>query len=347
MDSNVLSGRVDKPIYDLEKRTWRVAVVGAGSIGMRHLRVLQRMPGVLPVAIPTRPARFKELKEDGYVAARDLLEAARMGATLCIVATDTGRHVEDAFAAVENRMDVLVEKPLSTDASEAKKLCLRTAGSGRQIFVGCVLRFSESLNRFRDLLNRIGHLHSVRIECQSYLPDWRPGRPYQELYSARAAEGGVLRDLIHEIDYAGWIFGWPKTLQARIRNLGRLGIESDEVADLMWETRDGCMVSVCLDYLTRPSRRRIRVLGEHGTLEWDGIENITTLALADATVQVMRSSQTRDEMFLEQARAFIDACQGLRNPRLATGEDGVKALAVCDAGRRASESRREEHIDYR
>jgi predicted dehydrogenase len=155
-----------------------------------------------------------------------------------------------------------------------------------------------------------------------------------------------LRDLIHEIDYAGWIFGWPKTVQACVRNLSRLGIDTDEVAELLWETAAGCTVSVGLDYLSRPSRRRMRVAGELGMLEWDGIEGTVTLALPDVPVRVERSYQTLDGMFLEQARAFIGVSRGIYDPRLATDEDGVKALAVCDAGRRASENRREELVKY-
>lgn len=324
----------------------RVAVIGTGSIGTCHLHVLQQMHGVGPVAISLRPARANELASMGYMAAADLRVATEMGATLCIIATDPGRHVQDGLLALENGLDVLIEKPLSVNAGEARKLCVAAHAKGRQVFVGCCLRFSESLNAFRGLVGAIGRLHSVRIECQSYLPEWRPTRPYLESYSACAAEGGVLRDLIHEIDYAGWIFGWPKAVQAHVRNLGRLCIQADEAAELLWETVDGCLVSVSLNYLSRPSRRRMRVAGEHGTLEWDGIEGTVTLALAGAQVQVTRSSQTRDGMFLEQARAFINASRGISDPRLATGEDGVKGLATCDAARRASLSRREESVEY-
>lgn len=321
-------------------------MIGTGSIGMRHLQVLRQMANVLPIAIPKRRERIGFLEDAGFATALDLQGAVRMGATLCIIATDTGQHMLNGLSALEQGLDLLVEKPPATDATIASHLCNRAKQSGRKVFVGCVLRFSRSLNTFRDLLGSIGRLHSVRIECQSYLPEWRPARPYQELYSARANEGGVLRDLIHDIDYAGWIFGWPTALQARVRNLGRLGIEADEAADLMWETPDGCVVSVSLDYLSRPSRRRMRAAGELGTLEWDGIEGTVTLVLTGAPVQVIRSSQTRDEMFLAQARAFINTSRGIVDPRLATGEDGVKALTVCDAARRASDSRREEKVEY-
>lgn len=153
-------------------------------------------------------------------------------------------------------------------------------------------------------------------------------------------------DLIHEIDYAGWLFGWPEAVQARLRNLGRLGIVEEEAVDLLWETPAAGWVSMRLDYLTRPPRRLMRACGERGTLEWDGVAGTVSVALVGRTPTIVRSSQTREGMFLEQARAFLQACGDGQDLRLATGEDGLRALAVCDAARRASRSRREEAIAY-
>lgn len=323
-----------------------VAVMGTGSVGMRHLRALTKIPGVRPIAVPSREERSQEMEKAGFVVARDIGVATEMGAELCIVATDTGRHVEDALVALEYGLDVLVEKPLAPDAKQARVLNDRASQASRKLFVGCVMRFSESLNQFRKLLARIGRFHSVRIECQSYLPDWRPQRPYRDSYSARQVEGGVLLDLVHEVDYAGWLFGWPVAAQARIRNLGRLGIAADEIADLMWEGREGVVVSLTLDYLSRPPRRSMKAMGELGTLEWDGIEDTVKLALAGSPCEVLRFAQSRDETFLDQANAFINAVKGPRDSRLATGDEGVKALAVCDAARRASASRQEEAVEY-
>ena len=324
----------------------RIAVVGTGSIGMRHLRVIRRMDDVRPVAIPKRQDRIRALEDDGFETASDLEGAAALGAKLCIVASDTGRHGEDSLSAFKWGLDTLVEKPLTTNGQEAGGLCKHAEDAGRNLFVGCVLRFSKSLNAFREYLHEIGRLHSVRIECQSYLPDWRPDRPYRDSYSARQAEGGALLDLIHEIDYAGWIFGWPDALRARIRNLGRLGIDSDESADLMWEAPGGCLVTMTLDYLSRPGRRHMRACGEMGTLEWDYIEGSVTLYPAEGPVRTIRPAQTHDEMFMEQACAFVKTSRGILDPRLATGIDGVRTLAICDAARRSSTSLREETVEY-
>jgi len=329
-----------------EREPLYVAVVGSGSIGKQHLDALRQVPGVHPVAVPARPERISQLVDAGYATAKDLYETARLGATCCIVATDPGRHVQDALSAVELGLDVLVEKPLAADAQSAQWLCREAEAMDRQLFIGYLLRFSESLNVFRRLLGKIGRLHSVRIECHSYLPDWRRSRSYRESYSARASEGGVLRDLSHEIDYAGWLFGWPAALQAKTRNFGRLGIVAEEAALLAWESPDGCLVSVGLDYLTRPTRRGIVAAGEQGTIEWDGVEGTVTLAPTSRPVQVARSRQTYAEMLLAQDRAFLETSWETRDPRLACGVDGVNTLAVCDAARLAGETRREEKVNY-
>ena len=322
-----------------------VAVIGTGSIGMRHLDLLRTIQGVQPIAVPTRPSRLGELDALGYATAKDLKAAAQQGARLCIVATDTGRHDSDSLAALEHGMDVLVEKPMAADAHAASRMLERAHALRRRVFVGCVLRFSESLSLFRRLLPAVGSLHSVRIECQSYLPDWRPHRAYRDSYSASVEQGGALRDLIHEIDYAGWIFGWPQALHARVKNLGRLGIAAEEVAELTWETPTGCVVSIALDYLSRSACRRMQACGSHGTIEWDGMADGVTLRAEGVATKQWRSSQTRDEMFLLQAEAFVNAaCGGSKDLRLACGEDGVRALAVCDAARRSEASRREEVV---
>lgn len=324
----------------------RVAVVGTGSAGMRHLEVLQAVGEGPPIAVPKRLTRVNQLEKAGYFTALDLDQAIREGANLCIIASDTSSHVEDGLAAVEHGLDVLVEKPLATNADGARRLNEGGRQAGRSIFTACVLRFSESLNTFRELLGAVGRLHSVRIECQSFLPDWRPERPYQDSYSARADEGGVLRDLIHEVDYAGWLYGWPASVQAKLRNLGSLGIAAEELAELTWDSPAGCVVSISLDYLSRPGRRRMRASGERGTLEWDVIAGTVTLMVEGKPDKVIRSTQTRNEMFTAQACAFINVVYGMWDPRLASGDDGGRALAVCDAARCSSTSRREEQVEY-
>ena len=310
------------------------------------MTVLQSNGSVGVIAFPIRPQRRPELINAGFHVVQGWKEVVSLGGTHAIIATDTLRHVEDIQAALEAGCNVLVEKPMAIDAASAYRSLQTAQSAGRKMWVGYCLRFQEALNVFREQLGHIGKVHSVRIECQSYLPDWRPERSYRDSYSARPEEGGVLRDLVHEIDYATWLFGWPSTVQSRVGATRQLGIDSEDTADLLWDTENGIVVSIRLDYLSRPARRQMRACGEHGTLEWDGSGGSVKLELAGKSLQSYLSSQTRNDMYLAQDLAFLEADCAQFDPRLATAEEGVRTLAICDAARRASQSRREETIHY-
>lgn len=306
-----------------------IVVHGTGSIGMRHLRVLRQLN--IPVkALSVRPDRLTFLEAEGFDPATDFA-----GARGVIIATETGRHIDDAIAALRSGSSVLVEKPIATDATEIASLRTAIQETGKQVFVGCVLRFSASLQRFKEWLPRVGRVHDVRIECQSYLPDWRPQTDYRQMYCARANEGGVLRDLVHELDYAVWLFGRPSALTASLVNTGTLQIQAEESADLLWQSGTAT-VSLRLDYLTRTSRRRMTAFGDAGELAWDGVGQTVTLTSVDGSEHQVVLPQERDEMFSAQAKAFLEALAEKNSEPLCTLSEADFVMRLCDAARLSS-----------
>jgi predicted dehydrogenase len=322
----------------------QVAVLGTGSIGLRHLRVLNEFLHVPAAAIPVRAGRKQELQEMGFGVCETLEEAVDRGAGLIVVATDTGRHIADAWKAVSLNCDVLVEKPLAPSTTRLAELASLAREKCRIIYVGCSLRFDRSLLSFRERLPEVGSLHSVRIECQSYLPDWRPERDYRHTYAARANEGGVLLDLVHEIDYATWLFGRPSGIFARLGNMGRLSIQAEETADLYWETPSGTHLSIRLDYVTRRPHRILRAYGEYGEIVWDGREQSVTLTMGSQEPNEEVLPQLRDEIIRDQAQAFLTGAAGGPTGTLATFEEGAAAVSICDTARRSSASGRIETV---
>lgn len=323
-------------------------IVGIGSIGHRHLQILDSSGKVQVFAFPVRMRPRPDLQAKNFPILENWNQVRDLNITHAIIATDTGRHPADIQSALDAGCSLLVEKPMAVDARAAFQNLRDANNAKRDLWVGCCMRFQQALNVFREQLPQIGEIHSVRIECQSYLPDWRPQRPYQDSYSARLDEGGVLRDLIHEIDYAGWLYGWPKSVMAKIRTTRALGIDAEDTADVLWETENGTVISITLDYLSRPARRQMRAFGKFGMLEWDGIQGRVTLSLNGEQSLQSTSSQTRDEMYLAQDIAFIQADLQKNNfdNRLATGADGVRALAICDAARESSLKKHETQVFF-
>lgn len=311
-----------------------IVVRGTGSAGQRHLRALRTHLGLRPVAYPARSDRDTTLRADGITTISGLEELGA-GKACAIVATNTGRHVADTRELLRIG-DVLVEKPLAPTLEGLPELERLAASLGRRIWVAFCLRFEPSLRRFGELLPSIGCVDAVRIECQSYLPDWRPG-DHRATYSARPDEGGVLRDLSHEIDYAVHFFGRPQAVFAVVTRSGRLGIEAEDAADLTWSVAS-TVVSLRLDYLSPVARRRMRASGADGELEWDGIAQHVRLRRGGSDEMVESFPCTRDELFARQAAAFLDACDGGDAGPLATFQEGAFVAALTDAAHRSAAS---------
>lgn len=325
----------------------RIAIAGTGSIGTRHLRVFASLPEVEVVAIPQRrPERARQLRAEGYCVAASL--AAALPCDGLVIASDTGQHVEDVRQALALGLrTILVEKPLAPSWDAAQSFWPDLVRSGCRLFVGCCLRFHPGLLAFRERLAALGAVHAVAIECRSYLPDWRPERDYRQSYSARRDEGGVLRDLFHEIDYALWLFGVPQAAFGHLGHSGRLGIQADDHASLFWTAPCGAHVSIGLDYLTRSPVRRLTAHGVHGSLAWDMVGQTVCLDRAGEGREILTWTIGRDNIYEAQARAFVAAIRGQPSGILATALESCSGLALCDALRRSHQTGKMEAVRYR
>lgn len=287
--------------------------------------------GAQPVAFPVRSSPRSELAE--YDVARSVADLRDRGVTASVVCTDTSRHVCDAIELLELG-PVLIEKPLASDLSQLGPLHEAVRRTGHPVHVAYHMRFDPGLVRMEAWLRDVGAIFSASIRCQSFLPEWRPGRDYRSSYSARLTEGGVLRDLSHELDYAAWLLGRPREVYAVLANSGVLGIEAEEAADLTWQLAGGGVAFLRLDYLSRVPLRRMEVVAEGGVVVWDALGGSVALRRPDGEVERFEFEPDRDRAMEEQAKAFLGLGGG-RTP--ASLEEGAFAVAFADAARQSSE----------
>jgi predicted dehydrogenase len=318
-----------------------VVVRGSGSIGKRHARVFRQV-GAEVALWPVRDRGVGPAAVDEATGARlldDRSGAAALREAFVVVATDSARHVDDAVEALDaGAAKVLVEKPVAPTVVAAKALSEHPRHL--DVWVAAPLRAHEAFRHLNRLVGRLRWGGSAHLWAQSWLPDWRPDRDYRESYSARRDEGGVLRDLIHEIDYASVLFGEPSLLGASVATDGPLDIDSEQAATLLW-TAGGFDVMARLDYITRPPTRGVVVHSPDGLLEWDVVRATVrhTTFDGDATEQVFDRDLDRDIVMGAQARAALElrpsspADERIARGAPATLADGIAAVRLCDQAR--------------
>lgn len=320
----------DKPL--------RVAVWGAGSIGQRHYSILERRPDVEVVAIPARGGRSAELRQQGVCSVDTLDEAVEWGASAVLIATDSGRHEQDVLAAIAAGCDVLVEKPMATDAAAARRMIDAADDEDVHLHVASCLRFDDGLEWVRERVGKIGEIVLADIECLSWLPDWRGDCDYRAGYAARPKEGGVVLDLIHEVDYANWILGPLDLSASELNNLGILGLPNDvEETAVLLATRASSRAPIVihLSYVSKHESRNCRILGSMGKLTWDYHAGIASILTSDGAEIDRLEWESGAPMYEKQIDAWLMTLRGESQDRLSTALEGLEALTVCDRARAA------------
>jgi CMP-N,N'-diacetyllegionaminic acid synthase len=294
----------------------KVLILGFGSIGKRHARVLSGQLGFHVEVVTCVP----ECGYTHYASLADVGDLQRFD--YFVIATATNSHYQnllDLDAAVSDRI-VLIEKPVFH--KEANFISSRN-----RIYVGYNLRFHPALQKTRELL--LGKKVSVvNVHVGEYLPWWRPGTDYRTCYSAKRVEGGgVVFDLSHEIDYVQWLFGTITKLVSLTGNLSDLEIDSDDYSAVLGITDCKTSINLSMDYLSMLPVRSMLASMSDASLQLDLEHGLLTRC--DSSLKLEKwdfSVIDQDLTYREMHRAIIysqgrDVCtlsEGLATMRTIT-----------------------------
>lgn len=303
-----------------------ILVVGGGSIGQRHIKNLRELGVVVGVV---EPDRGKELMLTGLGALTfgdisSAIHSTRLNLTGAIIGVPTHLHAECALPLLKLGLPVLMEKPLAHTV-EAAELLRPYAGLIR---VGYTMRFHPAIQAIKQHLPEIGRIIYAHAEVGQHLPQWHPTEDYRQWYMAKKEQGGgAILDLSHELDYLQWLVAPVRQADAFVGHVDKtLEITSDDLADIrgwMGDTRFTCH----MDLIDRSYNRRVRILGEKGTIEWD---NKHGLRFSGEVNWVDVAEVDRNVQFVDEARAFLAWCAGSSNGEMATFDEAFHTLEVVE-----------------
>ncbi len=316
----------------------RFAIVGLGSIGRRHLRLLKQLRPEIDVIL-VRSGQGMRWPEDALAtdSVTSVDEVLTMDVDAAIISSPAPFHVSQATKLLRAGIPTLIEKPLSHNMDAVQALKGLAEQSQAPVLVGYVLRYSMGARCFHEMVNggRVGEHIAANIECGSYLPDWRPEQDYRTSASARAElGGGVLLELSHELDYANWFFGPFQNIESILSNSGTLDIDVEDTADLTLCPQSKFPVSIHLDFCRRDATRRCTLHGSEGALTWDGIENTVSWKPMFGQTEHWFFNVERDAMFRTQITHFLACVEQGEAPKV-TLDDGIAALILVEAAKKS------------
>jgi len=321
-------------------------IAGLGSIGRRHFRNLIALGEKDIVLLRTRKATLPDDELAGYPVETDFNEAIKKHKPdAVVVANPTALHLDVAIPAAEAGCHILLEKPVSDSLDRLDILQQAAQKSGSKILVGFQFRYHPTLNKAHELLqaNAIGKILTVHAHWGEYLPQWHPWEDYRQSYAARAdLGGGVIRTLTHPLDYLCYLIGEVESLWSFNDHISPLEMDVEDVAEIGLKFSNGAIGGVHLNYVQRPPRHTLEIVGTQGTLRWDNADGVLQIQKFPASFAsysddppdlVMETFSPpdgfeRNQLFVSQTRHFVETASGETEP-ICSLEDGVMALRLA------------------
>lgn len=325
----------------------KVAVIGAGSMGMNHLRVLRDFPedevqlvGVAETHEPSLARAMGRFHIAGFTDYQQMLDQARPD--LVAVVVPTHAHFEVAAAVLDAGSHVLIEKPITASIDEAMTLLTKATDGKRKIAVGHVERFNPAVIELKRQISAgsLGQIFSLHARRLGPFPP-------------RIRDVGVILDLAtHDLDVMRYLttaeveYVYAESQQQvhqrhedLLLGLIRFSNRAIGVLDVNW--------------LTPTKVRELSVTGERGmylvnylsqdlyfyendytTTTWDALRSIT--GVSEGTMSRLKV-QKAEPLRLE----YEDIFAALRNDTEPTvsGEDGLAVLHLAHQLIKATQSR--------
>jgi predicted dehydrogenase len=311
-------------------------IAGFGSIGRRHLNNLRSHGEEDILLYRTQHSILSEKDVKGIPVETSLEAALAHRPDAVIISNPTSLHLDVAIPAARAGCAILMEKPISNHFERVDELQKIVQQNKVKVLVGFQFRFHPTLRQVAQWLNdgEIGDPLSVYAHWGEYLPDWHPWEDYHKSYSARIdLGGGVVNTLSHPIDYLHWLMGEAEELAAMIGNSSELNLDVEDTAVILFRYKSGAIGSVHLDYVQRPPRHSLEIIGNCGTIVWDNSTGIARLYRSSETRWIEVSPPEgfeRNQLFLDEMEHFIQVVKGDVAP-FCTLQDGIAALKITEA----------------
>ncbi|MBL3572163.1 MAG: Gfo/Idh/MocA family oxidoreductase [Synergistaceae bacterium] len=298
----------------------RVGVVGVGHLGHHHARVYTeilgaRLVGIVDVDEERAASVGESLGVPSFSDLEDFFDRCRPDAISIVV--PTCHHYDVAVKALERKIHVLVEKPVTTTVEQAEKLLRLAEKNGLVLQVGHIERFNSAVQHVRNIVKEPLMLQSRRLGP----------------YSPRIADVGVVLDLmIHDIDIILSLVHAP--LRGIVASGRKVLGRHEDIAMAQLSFTDGTLADILVSRVSEKRMRQLEIMER---------ERFVTVDYATQDVSIHRCVQDRSTGLLEviehpvfpkgeplklELQHLISCVQDGRMP-LVSITDGKRALEIA------------------
>ena len=291
-----------------------VAVVGAGSFGKNHLRVIHNSPNAeLAGVFDLDSARAAEVAAPYGCRVFESLDQVASAATAAVIATPTVSHAEIAIRLIELGLDVMVEKPISNTLADATALVDAADRHGKILQIGHLERFNPAVIALESVISTPLFFEVHRLSE----------------FSPRSLDVDVVLDLmIHDLDILLALTG-KKPEEIRAAGISILSSKVD-IANVRLQFPGGCIANITASRVSTERVRKLRLFQPHEyiSLDYSRQDAVRFRVKLPLGIDFAPLTVAKDEPLRLELEDFFRSISTRQQPRV-TGRQALAALEVA------------------
>lgn len=301
-------------------------IIGVGSIGERHLRSFLRIEGVrCSIAEPDDGQRQRIATSYTVTRTFPRWEDAPLsefdGVVIC---APTHLHVPWLTHFAREGIPVLCEKPLAITPEGIGELHRALARGGAPAGIAFCLRHHPLLEEIRQRIEN-GDLGRVRVASYysgQYWPRMRKGWPPAYAQRRETGGGAIPDHLVHFLNLLEWYFGPTRAVSAFQRHLDLPDLTTEDYGTALVRFGGGEVGQLTLCLFQHDPQLTFQVVGDAATARFElGSDHLQVFEDRAGKWRPGRERAVdRDELFLLQARHFLECIRGTATPKCTVAE---------------------------
>ena len=241
----------------------KIALIGAGRFGKNHLRVLKELEKdglcTLYGVVDKRDEILENIRKDyNFKVTSDLTEILKSDIDAVDIVTPADTHFTISQECLAAEKHVFVEKPLTTNYVEARKLVQFAADKDRILMVGLIYRYNPAVKKIKELID-LGKLGKIYYMYGHYMGFKEP----------RVEVGALLNFAVHHIDIYDYLLEEPPE-EATCSVAYFLGREKfEDLAILVLRYGNGAVGIIESSWLPPGNYRDLTVVGSEKSVTSD------------------------------------------------------------------------------
>jgi predicted dehydrogenase len=339
---------------DMQQKA-RIAVIGTGWWSTyTHIPGLQQHPDVELVAICDREAGKLDAAARAYGLQhtyddyREMLGREKLDGV--VIATNHASHYEITRTCLEHDLHVMLEKPMTLFARDARHLVEIAAARGRALIVGYPFNYTAQAARARDVLRsgRLGRAQLISCAYSTRVIDFLRGAETSPsplfpvhgpgtVYSQPGLSGGGQGHL--QVTHAGGLLFFvtglhPVTVLARMRNHD---LPVDLVDAMVVEFEGGALGTIASTGNGHLLKLDLQIHCEHGTVDLDMVAQTLGVHGPDGARETLgpEADAAGPEMRFAPLYTLVDTIMG-RGDNRSPGDVGWRTVEMLDAAYRSA-----------